>query len=85
VGIGKKNILDKHKGIVIEYLYRGLNMKLTKEIREYLAGLGRKGGKVGKKYLSSERAREMVRCREAKRKQKGCRQGAGKKPTKKPV
>lgn len=36
-------------------------------IREYLAQIGRKGGKASRRDLSSEKAREMVRVREARR------------------
>ena len=36
-------------------------------IRDYLAQIGRKGGKASRRELSSEKAREMVRVREARR------------------
>ena len=34
---------------------------------EYLAGIGRKGGKKSRRRLSSQKAKDMVRIREARR------------------
>ena len=36
-------------------------------LREYLAEIGRRGGKASRRELSPEQAREMVRIREARR------------------
>jgi hypothetical protein len=36
-------------------------------IREYLAGIGRRGGKKSRRTLDSETARRMVRVRQARR------------------
>jgi hypothetical protein len=38
-----------------------------KEIREYLAEIGRRGGQKSRRALDSETARDMVRVREARR------------------
>jgi general stress protein YciG len=44
---------------------------MDKKIREYMAEIGRKGGKKSKRVLTSEQARAMVKARERKRKAKG--------------
>lgn len=36
-------------------------------VREYLAAIGRRGGRVSRRKLDSETARDMVRVREARR------------------
>lgn len=36
-------------------------------VKQYLSGIGRRGGKVSRRSLSSVTAREMVRVREARR------------------
>jgi len=41
---------------------------MDKAVKKYLSELGRKGGKVSKRILTPEQAREMVRIREAKKK-----------------
>ena len=38
-----------------------------KEVREYLAEIGRRGGRKSRRVLDSETARDMVRVREARR------------------
>ena len=43
---------------------------VSKEIRDFLAKIGRKGGKKSKRELTSEQARKMVQAREEKRKTK---------------
>jgi hypothetical protein len=43
---------------------------MDKAIREYLAKIGRKGGKKSKRTLTPEQARAMVTARERKRKRK---------------
>lgn len=45
-------------------------MSVSKEIRDFLAKIGRKGGKKSKRALTSEQARKMVQAREEKRKAK---------------
>ncbi len=40
---------------------------MTDIIREYLAEIGRRGGKKSRRTLDSETARDMVRVREARR------------------
>jgi len=40
---------------------------MTDKIREYLAEIGRRGGKKSRRTLDSETARDMVRVREARR------------------
>jgi hypothetical protein len=40
---------------------------MDKQVREYLAEIGRRGGKRSRRTLSSEAARGMVRVREARR------------------
>ena len=40
---------------------------VSKEIREFLAKIGRKGGKKSKRTLTPEQARAMVESRERKR------------------
>jgi hypothetical protein len=42
-------------------------MAVPKQIRSYLAEIGRRGGKKSRRHLSSEQARGMVRVREARR------------------
>lgn len=43
-------------------------MESTAEsVRQYLAEIGRKGGRRSRRHLSSETARDMVRVREARR------------------
>ena len=39
----------------------------SKAVRKYLAKIGRKGGAVSRRRLTSEEARNMVRVREARR------------------
>jgi hypothetical protein len=39
----------------------------VKEIREYLAEIGRRGGRKSRRHLDSATARDMVRVREARR------------------
>jgi len=39
----------------------------TNSIREYLAEIGRKGGRNSRRHLSTDDARNMVRVREARR------------------
>lgn len=41
---------------------------MKKEIKEYLAKIGSKGGKKSRRVLTPEQAREMVKAREAKKK-----------------
>jgi len=43
---------------------------MDKKIRDYLAAIGRKGGKKSKRVLTSEQAKKMVEARERKRKDK---------------
>jgi hypothetical protein len=40
---------------------------MERSIREYLAEIGRRGGRASRRELSSEQARAMVRVREARR------------------
>lgn len=40
---------------------------MDSKIREYLAEIGQRGGRISRRTLSSEQAREMVRIREARR------------------
>jgi hypothetical protein len=40
---------------------------MTQNIKQYLAEIGRKGGRKSRRTLDSETAREMVRVREARR------------------
>lgn len=42
-------------------------MEAQSPVREYLARIGRKGGKKSRRKLSPEDARDMVRVREARR------------------
>ena len=42
-------------------------MSMQPVIREYLAEIGRRGGKKSRRALSPEKAREMVQIREARR------------------
>lgn len=37
------------------------------ELREYFSKLGKKGGKLSRRVLTTEQARAMVKAREAKR------------------
>lgn len=48
-----------HKRLMIEGMDRN--------VREYFAEIGRRGGTKSRRNLSSEKAREMVRVREARR------------------
>jgi hypothetical protein len=41
---------------------------MDKKIRDYLAVIGRKGGRKSKRVLTSEQAKKMVEAREKKRK-----------------
>ena len=43
---------------------------MDKAIREYMAKIGRKGGKKSKRTLTSEQAKAMVAVRERKRKRR---------------
>ena len=43
---------------------------MKKEVKEYLAQIGKRGGRKSKRTLTPEQAREMVREREKKRKGK---------------
>jgi len=43
---------------------------MKKELREYFAKIGAKGGKKSRRVLTPEQARAMVKAREAKRKKK---------------
>jgi hypothetical protein len=45
-------------------------MALNKNLREYFAKIGSKGGKKSKRTLTTAQARAMVKAREAKRKKK---------------
>ena len=45
-------------------------MAISKEVREFLREIGRKGGQKGKRTLTSEQAKAMVAAREKKRKEK---------------
>ncbi len=40
---------------------------MKSEIKKYLAKIGAKGGKISRRVLTSEQAREMVKAREKKR------------------
>jgi hypothetical protein len=40
---------------------------MEKRIRDYLAAIGRRGGRASKRHLSPEAARQMVKVREARR------------------
>jgi hypothetical protein len=40
---------------------------MDKAIRDYLAAIGRRGGRASKRQLSPEAARQMVKVREARR------------------
>lgn len=40
---------------------------MSREVREYLSRIGRKGGRKSRRRLSPETARQMVRVREARR------------------
>lgn len=40
---------------------------MNESVREYLAEIGRRGGRTSRRTLDSDTAREMVRIREAKR------------------
>jgi hypothetical protein len=44
---------------------------MKKDLREYFAKIGSKGGKKSKRTLTTAQARAMVKAREAKRKKKG--------------
>ena len=45
-------------------------MAVSKEIREFLAKIGRKGGKKSKRVLTTEQAKAMVKARIEKREKK---------------
>lgn len=42
-------------------------MKPSRDVSDYLAEIGRMGGRKSRRHLSSEDARDMVRIREARR------------------
>jgi hypothetical protein len=44
---------------------------MDKKIREYMAKIGSKGGKMAKHTLTTKQAKAMVAARERKRKRKG--------------
>ena len=43
---------------------------MKKDIKKYLSEIGRKGGKASRRVLTPEQAREMVKAREKKRKER---------------
>jgi hypothetical protein len=44
-------------------------MKITKDVKKFLAAIGSKGGKKSKRKLTAVQAKAMVRARELKRKE----------------
>lgn len=55
--------VDIISGLGLFELFRLMNAQL----KSYLSEIGRKGGRLSRRSLSSEQAREMVRVREARR------------------
>lgn len=56
--------MGQHRGTSI---VSGLSYGMDAKIRDYLAKIGRKGGRVSRRTLDTETARAMVRVREARR------------------
>jgi hypothetical protein len=44
-----------------------MNTWMDRKVRSYLSEIGRRGGRVSRRRLSAESARDMVRAREAQR------------------